>query len=272
MRTIGMLLGIPEQDQEAIRERIDEGLRLEEGGAARRRRPAHGCRPRRASVFAEYIDWRAKNPSDDLMTDLLNAEFEDADGERKTLTRDEVLGYVSLDRRPPATRPPPASSAGPARCSPSTPTSARSSSTDRSLVPGAIEELLRFEAPSPVQARYVTEDVEHHGETVPAGSAMLLINGSATATTGSSPTATPSTSTARSTTTCPSATASTSASAPRSRGSRAGSPSTRCSSASPTWEVDWDNAKQARTSTVRGWETLPGHVTAARRPALAAAP
>ena len=31
MRTIGMLLGIPEEDQEAIRDRIDEGLRLDEG-------------------------------------------------------------------------------------------------------------------------------------------------------------------------------------------------------------------------------------------------
>jgi cytochrome P450 len=27
----------------------------------------------------------------------------------------------------------------------------------------------------------------------------------------------------------------------------------------PTWEVDWDNAVQARTSTVRGWERLPVH-------------
>ena len=25
----------------------------------------------------------------------------------------------------------------------------------------------------------------------------------------------------------------------------------------PSWEVDWDQAKQARTSTVRGWERLP---------------
>ncbi len=25
----------------------------------------------------------------------------------------------------------------------------------------------------------------------------------------------------------------------------------------PSWEVDWDNAIQARTSTVRGWERLP---------------
>ena len=25
----------------------------------------------------------------------------------------------------------------------------------------------------------------------------------------------------------------------------------------PEWEVDWDRAKLAPTSTVRGWETLP---------------
>ena len=31
MRTIGMLLGIPEEDQQAIRAHIDEGLRLEAG-------------------------------------------------------------------------------------------------------------------------------------------------------------------------------------------------------------------------------------------------
>ena len=67
---------------------------------------------------------------------------------------------------------------------------------DRDLVPDAIEELLRFESPSPVQARYVTQDVERHGQVVPAGSVMLLLTGSATATTASSPTATASTSTA----------------------------------------------------------------------------
>ena len=82
MRTIGMLLGIPEQDQEAIRDRIDEGLRLDEGGS----RPT--CserlrRPTRASVFAEYIDWRAEHPSDDLMTELLQAEFEDETATRR---------------------------------------------------------------------------------------------------------------------------------------------------------------------------------------------
>src|SRR5581483_10129439 len=48
----------------------------------------------------------------------------------------------------------------------------------RDLVPQAIEEILRFESPSPVQARYVTTDVSLYGQVVPAGSAILMLNGS----------------------------------------------------------------------------------------------
>ena len=50
---------------------------------------------------------------------------------------------------------------------------------DRSLVPDAIEEILRYEAPSPVQARVVSRDVEVHGQRVAEGSIMVLLNGSA---------------------------------------------------------------------------------------------
>src|SRR5205085_226819 len=50
---------------------------------------------------------------------------------------------------------------------------------DPSLIPNAIEELLRFEPPAPHVARYVTRDVEVHGRTVPEGSAMVLLFGSA---------------------------------------------------------------------------------------------
>ena len=46
MRTIGMLLGIPEQDQEAIRDRLDEGLRLEEGQRGRAHPGRDGATPR----------------------------------------------------------------------------------------------------------------------------------------------------------------------------------------------------------------------------------
>ena len=76
MRTIGLLLGIPEQDQEAIRDRLDEGLHLAEGEEGTF--DADGFDG--AEMFGEYIEWRAKHPSDDLMSEMLAAEFEDEFG------------------------------------------------------------------------------------------------------------------------------------------------------------------------------------------------
>ena len=253
-RTIGMLLGIPEQDQDALRDRIDEGLRLEDGTMPDVDLENRGYN--QSEAFAEYIDWRAEHPSDDLMTELLQAEFEDAEGTRRRLTRDELLGYINL-----------LAGAGnetttrligwTGKVLAEHPDQRRQLVEDRTLVPNAIEELLRFEPPSPVQARYVTKDVEHHGRPVPEGSAILLLNASGN------------------------------------RDERRFSDPDRfdihrtidhhlafgygthfCLGAAlarlegrvaldevltrfPTWEVDWDNAVQARTSTVRGWESLP---------------
>jgi len=50
---------------------------------------------------------------------------------------------------------------------------------DPSLIPNAVEELLRYEAPSPVQGRWTTESVEVSGGTIPAESKVLLLTGSA---------------------------------------------------------------------------------------------
>ena len=250
MRTIGMLLGIPEADQEAIRDRIDEGLRLTEGGMPDFDK-AFGDGLSAAEGFAEYIDWRASHPSDDLMTELLQAEFEDEDGTVRRLTREEVLGYVNLHRRrrqrdhgPPHR----VDGQGAGRASRPAPQLAE----DRSLVPNAIEELLRYESPSPVQARYVTKDVEHHGVSVPAGSAVLLLTASGNRDERHFP------------------------DADRFDIHRTidhhlafgygihfclGSALARLEGRIaldevlqrfPTWEVDWDNAVQTRTSTVRG--------------------
>ena len=83
MRVIGMLLGIPEQDQVAVRNKTDDMLRTAPGKpmAVKEEDVASG------DLFADYIEWRAEHPSDDLMTQLLNAEFEDEHGETRTLTR-----------------------------------------------------------------------------------------------------------------------------------------------------------------------------------------
>ena len=89
MRVISMLLGIPEPDQEAVRDRVDANLRTNPGEPMQvEANFAHG------EIFGEYIEWRAEHPSDDLMTELLNAEFEDETGTTRRLTRDEVLTYT----------------------------------------------------------------------------------------------------------------------------------------------------------------------------------
>ena len=101
------------------------------------------CSRTAIELFADYIDWRADHPSDDLMTQLLNAEIEE-DGSARRLTRTEVLMYTSmiagagnetttrligfigqlLSEHPDQRR--------------------RARRTTPSLIPGAIEEVLRY--------------------------------------------------------------------------------------------------------------------------------
>jgi cytochrome P450 len=50
---------------------------------------------------------------------------------------------------------------------------------DHDLIPRAVEELLRYEAPSPVQARWLTAPVESHGVTMPVDSKVVLLTGAA---------------------------------------------------------------------------------------------
>lgn len=174
MRTIGMLLGVPESAQEEARDRADASLRTDPGKPMEVSAENIG----QADFFADYIDWRSTHPSDDLMTELLFAEFEDENGTTRRLTRDEVLVYVSV-----------LSGAGNettnrligwmGKVLGEHPEQRREVLDDRSLVANTIEELLRFEPPTPHVARYVTRDVELYGETVPAGSAMLCLSGSA---------------------------------------------------------------------------------------------
>jgi cytochrome P450 len=174
MRVIGMLLGIPESDQESLKHSIDEGLRLETGDMPELDMSKY---ENELDVFGGYLDWRVDHPSDDLMTALIQAEFEDHTGTVRHLSRDEILGYVRL-----------LAGAGnetttkligwTGKVMSDHPDQRREIVADRSLVKGAIEEVLRFEAPSPAQARYVDEDIEYYGQVVPTGSAMLLINAS----------------------------------------------------------------------------------------------
>jgi cytochrome P450 len=256
MRTIGMLLGIPEADQESIRDQVDANLRTEAGKPMQT--PA--LEVFSGEMFADYIDWRAEHPSDDLMTELLQAEFEDEHGVVRRLTRDEILIYLTV-----------IAGAGNETTTrligwagnvlAKHPDQRRELVADRSLITNAIEELLRYEPPAPHVGRYVARDVECHGTTVAEGNVMLFLVGAAN------------------------------------RDDRRYPDPDRfdihrnigqhltfgygvhfCLGAAlarlegrvaldevlqrfPEWDVDWSRAKLAPTSTVRGWETLPVHTS-----------
>ena len=174
MRTIGYLLGIPEQGQQQIRDNTDASIGLKEGSF---QSVSAATFENAYQLFADYIEWRAEHPSDDVMTQLLNAEVEDA-GQLRPLSRLEVLTYTSM-----------IAGAGNetttrligfiAQLLAEHPDQRRELVDDFSLIPRAIEEVLRYQAPSPVQARYVARDTESYGQKITGGSVMLLLNGSA---------------------------------------------------------------------------------------------
>ena len=174
MKVISMLLGIPEDDQESIRDRANDQLRTEAG------KPMKAAEQGMVTGehFAAYIDWRAEHPSNDIMTELLNVEFEDETGTVRRLTREELLVYLNV-----------VAGAGnetttrligwAGKVLAEHPDQRRDLVENPGLIPQAVEELLRYEPPAPHVARHVTRDVEYYGQTVPEGSVMMMLIGSA---------------------------------------------------------------------------------------------
>jgi cytochrome P450 len=252
MKTISMLLGIPESDQEVIRDHADANLRTEAG------KPmtvsADGLLS--GQVFADYVDWRTDHPSDDLMTDLVHAEFVDERGTTRRLERQELLTYLEV-----------ISGAGnettnrligwAAKVLAEHPDQRRQVVEDHSLIPNTIEELLRFEPPAHHTARVTSADVEVRHHVVPENSVVIVLLGAANRDDRRF------------------------ADGDRFDIHRQNSPSLTfgqgihfCLGAAlarlegrivldellhrfPHWNVDLDGARLSPTSTVRGWDTLP---------------
>lgn len=249
MRVIGMLLGIPEDRQRAITDHGEETLQKEKVDTL-----ATG------EVFGEFLDWRMEHPSDDIMTDLLNAEFEDETGVRRKMSRDELLMYLIV-----------IATAGAetttrligwaAKTLADYPEQRAQLAADPSLIPQAIEEILRWEPPALQIARYVARDVEYYGQTVPEGSAMLMLIGAANRDHRRFP---------------PDGEVFDIHREQRSH-MTFGAGTHFCMGNAlarlegrialeeilkrfPEWEVDWANAKPSQTTAVRGWEAMPTFV------------
>ena len=156
---ISMLLGVPEQDRDYLRGVVDDIFHIEEGAVGMVNDVATKALVDMNRYLADQFEDRKQHPRDDMFTDLLNAEIVDDDGEPRRLTDSELTEFVTvlfaagtetvarhlgwavdlLDQHP---------------------DQRAELAADLTLVPNAIEEILRFEPPSPVNARFVTRDVD----------------------------------------------------------------------------------------------------------------
>jgi cytochrome P450 len=177
MMVISSMLGVPEEDREHIRELTDQSLHREPGetDSIARTGPIHA---QIAGHFMGYLNERRKRPSDDMMTDLLQAEFEDEAGAKRRLSDIELLAFILL-----------ISGAGNETVArllgfagaalASFPKEREKLAAQPGLIPNAIEELLRFEAPLQTLARTTTRDVEAYGTVIPKGARVGLVWASA---------------------------------------------------------------------------------------------
>ncbi len=176
------LVGYPEGHAAEFRAKADESLHIEDGGVTRghlNRRLVSESGEIDNEAFAilpELMEQRRADPQDDLISGLVHAEIDD-DGVSRMLTLEEIVAFVQL-----------LSSAGTETVArllgfaavtlAQNPDQRRLLVDDESLIPNAVEELLRYEAPSPTQSRWVARDIELHGTVVKRGSKISLLNGS----------------------------------------------------------------------------------------------
>lgn len=173
---ITTMLGVPKADRDQIRRWLD--LLLE-------RRPGEIAVPRdgyEASVntglyYYDLVRQRRAGPQDDMISRLIETEIE-RDGVVEKLSDVDITGFATM--------------LGGAGAETVTklvgnamvafadfPDQWRKLRDDRSKIPAAVEELLRYEAPSQYQIRTATRDVTYYGTTIPKDAAVLLVTGSA---------------------------------------------------------------------------------------------
>ncbi len=178
MDVVSHILGIPAgEERRQINQWADDSLaRNEDGSMTEAGMNAMG---KAMGYFTEVLNDRKENPRGDFLSYLSHAEIDQADGSKRPFTVEESLFFMVL-----------ISSAGNetvARLLSNTgvllarhPEQRQKLRDNPKLIPRAIEELLRYEPPSPIQFRRLLNDVEYHGVTMKKGDNVALLTAAAT--------------------------------------------------------------------------------------------
>ena len=169
---ISALVGVPEADREYLRPLIgDLGVGVEPTASDEEIAIADKAGEEITAYVIDLIAKRRADPQDDLLSGMIQAK----DGEDK-LTEEEIIvntlliyaaGFETTTHLLGNT----------VRQLVAHPGQHQLLRDDRSLIPQAIEEVLRFDPPVQMDGRYVFEDIEIGGVTIPAGSGTMTLIG-----------------------------------------------------------------------------------------------
>jgi cytochrome P450 len=177
VEVITQMLGVPEEYRQQVREWVDTSLHREPGQIETSEEGMQAIGESMAFYY-NLIQERRAEPQDDMFSRLIAAEIERDDGERTRLDDFEIAGFAAL--------------LGGAGAETVTKLVGNAAVTfarfpdqwqklldDRSKIPAAVEELLRYEPPVHYNVRRSMREVNLHGVTIPEGKPVFLLGGSA---------------------------------------------------------------------------------------------
>lgn len=169
--------GVPEEDRQQIRVWIDDFLHRDPGQVDMSEEGLKSAIDM-AVYYFRLVKKRRTELGDDLLSKLIEAEIERDNGEMEPLDNVEITEFATL-----------LGGAGAETVTKLLGTAAvvfaqnpdqwQLLLDDRSKVPPAVEELLRYEAPAQYNVRRSMREVTLHGVTIPAGKPVFLVGGSA---------------------------------------------------------------------------------------------
>ena len=177
VEVITRMAGVPEEFRQQVRHWIDKGLHRKPGQIDL---DDDNMQANIDSGMYYYglVQERRKNPQDDMISRLIAAEIPDDDGNMRQLDDIEITGFTTL--------------LGGAGAETVTklvgsavvefarhPDQWQKLLDDRSKIPAAVEELLRYVGPVQYNVRYSVKEVEVPSGTVPANKPVFLMGASA---------------------------------------------------------------------------------------------
>ena len=177
VEVISEILGVPAADRQQLRAWADEMLERTVGDPF----PPASAMAAGASFFGYVHDLvveRRARPGNGMIDDLVAAAVEAEDGTTERLSDLDVAYFVALLTAAGAETVTKLVANGVMTFAEHPDQLARLRS-DPSLAAPAVEEVLRWRAPSQYQGRFSVADREFHGVTIPAGRPVLIVTGAA---------------------------------------------------------------------------------------------